>query len=102
MLLVYIVWACIIQLGCGGVGYIWSSLEGSNEEEWRYSVAPISADRLAQMVKEAEDDLECPSPDGNTLFPGEQNPTKIADSEEDEGEDSKDEYAYFEKEVQFM
>ncbi|KAL1543317.1 translation initiation factor eIF-2B subunit epsilon isoform X2 [Salvia divinorum] len=61
----------------GGAGYIWPVGEG----EWRHSMAPISSDRLVEIIKSATDELD------------------ILDSG-NESDDGEDDYAYFEKEVE--
>ena len=86
----------IVQLGTGGVGYVWSICEGIHEEEWRQSIAPIPADKLAEAMQSTDDDLELLTQDGGVLPPsGELKP----DSSDDDNEDSRDDSAYFEKEV---
>ncbi|KAI3853647.1 hypothetical protein MKW98_025164 [Papaver atlanticum] len=39
------------EAGVSGVGYIWSVCEGGHEEEWRHSVAPIPANKIAELRK---------------------------------------------------
>ncbi|KAI3946571.1 hypothetical protein MKX01_014429 [Papaver californicum] len=39
------------KVGVSGVGYIWSVCEGGHEEEWRHSVAPIPANKVAELRK---------------------------------------------------
>uniref|UniRef100_A0A2N9IZ15 Translation initiation factor eIF2B subunit epsilon n=1 Tax=Fagus sylvatica TaxID=28930 RepID=A0A2N9IZ15_FAGSY len=85
------------ELGTGGVGYVWSICEGIHEEEWRQSIAPIPADKLAEAMQSTDDDLELLTQDGGVLPPsGELKP----DSSDDDNEDSRDDSAYFEKEVE--
>uniref|UniRef100_A0A5B6ZZC6 Translation initiation factor eIF2B subunit epsilon n=1 Tax=Davidia involucrata TaxID=16924 RepID=A0A5B6ZZC6_DAVIN len=88
------------EVGTGGVGYIWSLSEGGHEEEWRHSVAPIPADKLAAVIQAMNDDLEIS--DGNALPPsGELKPDSISnDSDNDDVEDIRDDSVYFEKEVE--
>ncbi|KAI3451486.1 hypothetical protein Pfo_008151 [Paulownia fortunei] len=85
------------EVGNGGVGFIWSVSEGGHEEEWRHSVAPIPADRLVEIIKNATDELEISNEDGNILPPsGELEPNSVNDSDEDVRDDS----VHFEKEVE--
>lgn len=87
------------QLGSGGVGHIWSFSEGGYDEELRHSVAPIPADKLAELIQAIDDDLEL-TQDGSILPPsGELKPDSNY-SEDDDIEDSRDESIYFEKEVE--
>lgn len=87
----------IDQLGTGGVGYIWSICEGSHEEEWRHSIAPIPADKLAKAMQTTDDDLELLTQDGSVLPPsGELKPES---NYSDDNEDPRDDSIYFEKEV---
>jgi translation initiation factor eIF-2B subunit epsilon len=89
------------QLGPGGVGHVWPICEGGHEEEWRHSVAPIPADKLAEATQSLEDDLEFLNLDGNALSTsGELKPGRNGtDSEDDDAEDSRDDSIYYEKEV---
>ncbi|KAL2241211.1 UNVERIFIED_CONTAM: hypothetical protein Sindi_0762300, partial [Sesamum indicum] len=84
-------------VGNGGAGFIWSVSEGGHEEGWRHSVAPIPADRLVEIIKNATDELEISNEDGNILPPsGELEPGSVNDSDED----VRDDFAHFEKEVE--
>lgn len=70
--------------------------EGGHEDEWRHSVAPIPADHLVEIIKNATAELEISNEDGNVLPPsGELEPSSINGSDED----ATDDYAHFEKEV---
>ncbi|KAL0332706.1 UNVERIFIED_CONTAM: putative translation initiation factor eIF-2B subunit epsilon [Sesamum calycinum] len=85
------------EVGNGGAGFIWSVSEGGHEEEWRHSVAPISAERLVEIIKNATDELEISNEDGNILPPsGELEQGFVNDSDED----VRDDFAHFEKEVE--
>ncbi|XP_050225237.1 uncharacterized protein LOC126674774 [Mercurialis annua] len=86
------------ELGRGGAGYIWSISEGGHEDDWRHSVAPIPADKLAEAMQAIEDDLELLNLDGSALSPsGELLPD--SNSNDSEGDDdSRDDS--FEKEVE--
>ncbi|XP_011099797.1 translation initiation factor eIF-2B subunit epsilon [Sesamum indicum] len=85
------------EVGNGGAGFIWSVSEGGHEEGWRHSVAPIPADRLVEIIKNATDELEISNEDGNILPPsGELEPGSVNDSDED----VRDDFAHFEKEVE--
>lgn len=86
------------QLGAGGVGYIWSFNEGGHEEEWRHSVAPIPAEKLAEATDAIDDDMEL-APDGSILPPS--GDLKL-DSEDDDNDGFTDESIYFEKEVKMV
>ncbi|XP_030466992.1 uncharacterized protein LOC115685973 isoform X1 [Syzygium oleosum] len=81
------------ELGYGGVGYIWSICEGSHEEEWRHSVAPIPAEKLAEITQVVEDDLELVSQDSNA-------PASSGELKPDTQTNAEDDAAYFEKEVE--
>ncbi|CAA2978766.1 translation initiation factor eIF-2B subunit epsilon [Olea europaea subsp. europaea] len=86
------------EVGDGGVGFIWSLGEGGHEEEWRHSVAPIPADKLIEIIRTATDELEISNQDGNFLPPsGELEPDSV---DNDSDEDARDDYSYFEKEVE--
>lgn len=87
------------QLGPGGVGYIWLFSEGSHDEEWRHSVAPIPAEKLAEATEAMDDELEL-APNGSILPPSEN--LKLDYSEEDDIEDFRDESIDFEKEVKVV
>ncbi|XP_062144688.1 uncharacterized protein LOC133852038 isoform X1 [Alnus glutinosa] len=88
------------ELGTGGVGYIWSLCEGSHEEEWRHSIAPIPADKLAEAMQTTDNDLELLTQDGSVLpTAGELKPDSN-NSDDDGNEDSRDDSVYFEKEVE--
>ncbi|CAO2837518.1 unnamed protein product [Amaranthus hypochondriacus] len=76
------------EVGAGGAGYIWSPCEG-RKEEWRHSVAPIPADKLADLQK-AYDDLDLTNLDVN--------PTPNLDITSDP--DTEDPMDDFEKEVE--
>ncbi|RYR02330.1 hypothetical protein Ahy_B06g081136 [Arachis hypogaea] len=86
----------VSELGMGGVGYIWQKCEGSQEEEWRHSVAPIPADKISEAMKTMEDDLEL-THDGSILPPSGELIPDSNDSDED-NEDSRDDF--FEREVE--
>ncbi|XP_050367025.1 uncharacterized protein LOC126785390 [Argentina anserina] len=43
------------ELGTGGAGYVWSVCEGGHDEEWRHSVAPIPAEKLAEVMQAVDD-----------------------------------------------
>ncbi|KAJ4849694.1 hypothetical protein Tsubulata_006720 [Turnera subulata] len=89
------------ELGPGGIGYIWSICE-SHDEEWRHSVAPIPADKIAEATQAIENDLELLNLDDSAVTPsGELKPDANSnDSEDEDIEDSRDDYSYFEKEVE--
>ncbi|XP_052190003.1 uncharacterized protein LOC127799817 isoform X2 [Diospyros lotus] len=89
------------EVGTGGVGYIWSVVEGSYEEELRHSVAPIPADKLAELIPAANDEVDVLMQDGNLLpLSGELQPESNSVYSDDNIEDTRDDYIYFEKEVE--
>lgn len=79
----------------GGVGYVWSKCEAGHEEEWRHSVAPITADKILEAVKAMEDDLEL-NHDSSILPPSGE---LIPNSNDSDDDDSRDD---FEKEVRIL
>lgn len=85
----------MIQLGTGGAGYVWSVCEGGHDEEWRHSVAPIPAEKLAEVIQAVEDDLEF-AQDGSSLPPSGE--LKLDSNDSDYDEESRDD-SYFENEV---
>lgn len=91
----------IYQVGPGGIGYIWPACEGGQEEEWRQSVAPIPADKVAEIIKAMGDDLETLTQDNNVLPPsGELKFDSNSNYSEDyDNYDFKDDSVDFEKEV---
>ncbi|KAF3454378.1 hypothetical protein FNV43_RR04825 [Rhamnella rubrinervis] len=89
----------ISQLGAGGAGYIWSICEGGHDEEWRHSVAPIPAEKLAEAANAADNDLEL-TQDVSALPPSGELKPDSNDSDYDDNEDARDELIYFEKEVE--
>lgn len=85
----------IDQVGQGGVGYIWLVCEGGYEE-WRHSVAPLTSERLAEILRNATDEVEISNEDNNILpTSGDLEPDSVEDSDEDVNDD----FAHFEKEV---
>ncbi|PSS24876.1 Translation initiation factor eIF-2B subunit epsilon like [Actinidia chinensis var. chinensis] len=91
----------VSEVGSGGVGYMWSVGEGDYEEELRHSVAPIPADKLAEVIQAAIDDMEMSAQDGNLLPPsGELQADSNSIYSEDNIDDIRDDYIYFEKEVE--
>ncbi|GFY92016.1 trimeric LpxA-like enzyme [Actinidia rufa] len=91
----------VSEVGSGGVGYMWSVGEGDYEEELRHSVAPIPADKLAEVMQAAIDDMEMSAQDGNLLPPsGELQADSNSIYSEDNIDDIRDDYIYFEKEVE--
>ncbi|KAL6566007.1 hypothetical protein OROHE_005062 [Orobanche hederae] len=84
------------EVGQGGVGYIWLVCEGGYEE-WRHSVAPITSERLAEILRNATDEVEISNEDNSILPPS----GKLElGSVEDSDEDVTDDFAHFEKEVE--
>lgn len=89
------------EVGTGGVGYMWSIDENSYDEEMLQSVAPIPAEKLAEIVQSTTDELEI-TQDGNLLPPSGELPldSNSAASGDDDMDDIRDDYVYFEKEVE--
>ncbi|RZB49500.1 Translation initiation factor eIF-2B subunit epsilon [Glycine soja] len=83
----------------GGAGHVWSTCEGSHEEEWRHSVAPIPKDKILEAIKTMEDDLELTHDDSFLPPSGELKPNSNY-SDDDDHEDSRDDSYYFDKEVE--
>ncbi|XP_048226151.1 translation initiation factor eIF-2B subunit epsilon [Ricinus communis] len=86
------------ELGPGGVGYVWSISEGGQEDEWRHSVAPIPAEKLAEAMKAIEDDWELLNLDGNALPPSGELKADSNSNDSEGDDDSRDDS--FEKEVE--
>ena len=86
------------QLGNGGIGYVWSICEGSVEEEWRHSVAPIPSNKLEKALQAADDELEL-TQDSNVLPTSGELKSDSNFSDGDDNEDSRDDSIHFEKEV---
>ncbi|CAA0816841.1 Trimeric LpxA-like enzyme [Striga hermonthica] len=85
------------EVGNGGVGYIWSAGEGGYAEEWRTSVAPITSERLVEILEKATEELEIANENGNIIPHSEElEPDSVNDSDEDVRDDT----ALFEKEVE--
>lgn len=90
---------CYSQLGKGGLGHVWSICEGSVEEEWRHSVAPIPADKLEKVLHKATDDELESTQDANILPPSGELKSDSYVSDGDDNESSRDDSFHFEKEV---
>ncbi|XP_065852473.1 uncharacterized protein [Euphorbia lathyris] len=86
------------EVGTGGAGYIWSIPEGGHEDEWKHSVAPIPAEKLAEVLQALEDDLELLKLDGNALSLSGELKADSNSNDSDDDDDSRDET--FEKEVE--
>ncbi|KAL8090381.1 uncharacterized protein LOC141697203 [Apium graveolens] len=87
------------EVGKDGAGFIWSINEAVLEEEWRHSVAPIPADKLAAIIQAANGDPELLTHEDNILPPsGELEPESMTN--DSDTEDANDEATYFEKEVE--
>ncbi|XP_022965598.1 translation initiation factor eIF-2B subunit epsilon-like [Cucurbita maxima] len=88
------------ELGNGGIiGYVWSICEGSVEEEWRHSVAPIPSNKLEKALQAADDELEL-TQDSNVLPTSGELKSDSNFSDGDDNEDSRDDSIHFEKEVE--
>ncbi|RRT76001.1 hypothetical protein B296_00030656 [Ensete ventricosum] len=87
-------------VGIAGVGYIWCSYEGGNDEEWRHSVAPIPASKLAELSHEDYEDPDVSYQEVNsTPVSGELRPdSEITGDDDADGTDYGDS-ADFDKEV---
>lgn len=92
------------QVGVSGAGYIWSVCEGGLEEEWRQSIAPIPADKLAEFSLSVHTELDLPNEDGSILpASGELMPDSgSVVSDVDVNEVYEGDYDDFEKEVIVM
>ncbi|KAG6599283.1 hypothetical protein SDJN03_09061, partial [Cucurbita argyrosperma subsp. sororia] len=88
------------ELGNGGIGHVWSICEGSVEEEWRHSVAPIPADKLEKILQKATDDELELTRDANVLPTSGELKSDSNVSDGDDNEDSRDDSIHFEKEVE--
>ncbi|XP_027114447.1 uncharacterized protein [Coffea arabica] len=91
------------EVGSGGVGFIWSTSEGSHEEEWRHSVAPIPAAKLLEIMHTSNNELEVVQQDGNLPPSGElerDSVTANSNDYDDDDVDVKDDYEVFENEVE--
>ncbi|XP_022999250.1 translation initiation factor eIF-2B subunit epsilon-like isoform X2 [Cucurbita maxima] len=88
------------ELGNGGIGHVWSICEGSVEEEWRHSVAPIPADKLEKTLQKATDDELELTRDANVLPTSGELKSDSNVSDGDDNEDSRDDSIHFEKEVE--
>ncbi|RWW12537.1 hypothetical protein GW17_00023795 [Ensete ventricosum] len=88
------------SVGIAGVGYIWCSYEGGNDEEWRHSVAPIPASKLAELSHEDYEDPDVSYQEVNsTPVSGELRPdSEITGDDDADGTDYGDS-ADFDKEV---
>ncbi|KAL1569435.1 translation initiation factor eIF-2B subunit epsilon isoform X2 [Salvia divinorum] len=80
----------------GGAGFIWSVGEKGLEEEWRHSVAPISADRLVEIIKSAADELDISNAESNILPPS----GELGLDSGNESDDGRDDLTHFENEVE--
>ncbi|KAL3516208.1 hypothetical protein ACH5RR_023110, partial [Cinchona calisaya] len=87
------------EVGNGGLGFIWSISEGSHEEEWGHSVAPIPAAKLLEIMNISNDEVEVQQQDGNLPHSGELEPDSVVANSDDDDNDMKDDYDFFEKEV---
>ncbi|XP_059435713.1 uncharacterized protein LOC132168709 isoform X1 [Corylus avellana] len=90
------------ELGTGGVGYVWSVCEGSHEEEWRHSIAPIPADKLAEAMQTTDDDLVLLTHDGSVLPTAGELKPDYNDSDDDVNEDSRGDSFETEAEATFL
>ncbi|OAY76936.1 putative translation initiation factor eIF-2B subunit epsilon, partial [Ananas comosus] len=89
------------EVGISGVGYIWSNSDGGNEEEWRYSIASITAEKIMEYCNEAYDDHDASDHDLSIPQSGElAHDSESTGFDEGDGEDYRDTYSKFEKEVE--
>ncbi|CAN8316293.1 unnamed protein product [Cochlearia groenlandica] len=85
------------DLGRDGTGYIWEVCEGANDDEWKYSVAPIPKDKLAELTQAMEDNDDV---EDESVVPNSGELKSDADSINTDLNDPNDDYGYFEKEVE--
>lgn len=80
------------QVGASGAGFRWSTKDASHDEEWRYSVAPIPAEKIEEMrVREEQAELDDADQDAGVAAG--------AEEEEDEIDEAIKKKRDFEKEV---
>ncbi|KAG0601733.1 hypothetical protein M758_11G136100 [Ceratodon purpureus] len=85
------------EVGETGAGYRWSIRDGTQEEDWRHSVAPIPAEKIRELVA-AEEEGETEEADNDIGAAARDTPA--GPGVEDEEELSGDEDDDFEKEVE--
>ncbi|XP_068665360.1 uncharacterized protein [Aristolochia californica] len=89
------------EVGASGLGYVWSISDVGHGEEWKQSIAPISADKLSELVGGTHTNLDLSTQDVNTLHAyGELKPDSVIDSDDDTNEEFKGDDTSFEKEVE--
>lgn len=84
------------EVGETGAGYRWSNRDGSQEEDWRHSVAPIPADKIRELVS-AEEEGEIEEADNDF---GAAARDSIAGTGVEGDEETEDDEDDFEKEVE--
>ncbi|XP_072960472.1 uncharacterized protein [Typha angustifolia] len=87
--------------GISGVGYIWSTSEMGNEDEWRYSIAPVPEEKLMELSHGAYNNHDTSNQELSGMAPsGELVPdSEGTEFDDGDGEDYRDP-AKFEKEVE--
>lgn len=55
------------QFFASGAGYIWSSCEGGNEDEWRHSISPIPVEKLLELLQNKIADYNAPEQDMGSI-----------------------------------
>ncbi|KAG9445788.1 hypothetical protein H6P81_011916 [Aristolochia fimbriata] len=89
------------EVGASGLGYIWSISDMGHGEEWKHSIAPVSAGKLSEFVDRLHADLDLSAQEVGTLpASGELKPDSVIDSDDDTNEEFKGDYGSFEKEVE--
>lgn len=81
------------EVGASGAGFRWSTKDASHDEEWRYSVAPIPAEKIEEMrVREEQAELDDADQDAGVAAG--------AEEEEDEIDEAIKKKRDFEKEAE--
>lgn len=89
-----------LQVGATGAGYRWSIKDGSHDEEWRYSVAPIPVEKIEEMMlREEQGDFDDAVQDVGVVA-GMENVFSSEDEEDEGEEDGKTDISYFDREVE--
>ena len=80
-------------MGVSGAGYLWSTKNANQDEEWRYSVAPIPLAKIEKIrLEEEQEDLDDAEQDAGVS-------AGVEEEEDDDIEDAAKRNRYFEKEV---
>lgn len=82
------------EVGISGAGFRWCTKDAGHDEEWRYSVAPIPADKVEEMrLREEQADLDDADQDAGVA-------AGMEEEEEDEIDDTIKKKRHFEKEAE--